>query len=352
METKRTESRLGRFSYLLKGRAKPRRSLALMMALVIVAVMSFAGVVSADSYYEGIVPGYWNWGGTVNGDLWVKWNGAWNITPVTDWSQQTNTSTFTGIPATGTNVKNARLYVVPYVGSSTASYTGNISVDWTGDGVTTPLSSHELLNLTYPPTTPPNTPPYTPTIRTGPTTESPDYLLYLNRVTSDYVIAYDVTSLVNASTITVDIHTWNDTHISGNKFDGRIKEAQLVIAYDDGGSEVVRYWVNEGHDASTYFNPDYVGVTTFSGIPDVENISDATLYTNDIASANGNYSWIDPTNYITPSITTSNSYARLNQFTIDDPSSITEDDPNYFYYDRNGTNNYYKLAVAILKLTY
>ncbi|AGB01889.1 hypothetical protein [Methanoregula formicica] len=47
MEAKRTESRLGRFSYLLKGRARPRRSLALMMALVIVAVM--AGVVSADN---------------------------------------------------------------------------------------------------------------------------------------------------------------------------------------------------------------------------------------------------------------------------------------------------------------
>ncbi|MDD5144045.1 hypothetical protein [Methanoregula sp.] len=46
MQTTRNESRPGRFPNLLQ--ARPRRSLALMMALVIVAVMSFAGVVSAD----------------------------------------------------------------------------------------------------------------------------------------------------------------------------------------------------------------------------------------------------------------------------------------------------------------
>jgi hypothetical protein len=48
MEMKRTESRLGRFACLLKGGAKPRRSFALMMALVLVGMLSLAGVVSAD----------------------------------------------------------------------------------------------------------------------------------------------------------------------------------------------------------------------------------------------------------------------------------------------------------------
>jgi len=48
MEMKRTASRPGTFAYLLKGGARPRRSPVFLIALVLVALLSFAGVVPED----------------------------------------------------------------------------------------------------------------------------------------------------------------------------------------------------------------------------------------------------------------------------------------------------------------
>jgi len=39
---------------------------------------------------------------------------------------------------------------------------------------------------------------------------------------------------------------------SGTTIDGRIKLITLVIAYNDGDTDTIRYWVNQGQDAVTY----------------------------------------------------------------------------------------------------
>jgi hypothetical protein len=323
----------GGSSDLLARRAGPRRFPVFMIALMLVGMLSLAGVVSADSYYSGITP-VTNWTGTVNGDVYVQYNNTWNSTSGA--SSYNAVATFDTIPS-GITVKEARLYIVPYVGNMSATYTGNLDATWTSNGTTTTLSNDEPLDLSYDRT-------QTPITRYGPTTQS-QKLLYLNRVTSDYVVAYNVTNLIDGTSGVVNIDT---TRVSGN-WDGRIKEAKLVIAYDvsTGSNGTTRYWVNEGNDPITYSGNGVGGNTTFA-VPKFNTLKNATLYTDDIASANGVYAWNDSTSTtsITPTTIASNSYARLNQFTPSVKKSVT----NTLSYNRSG--NYYKLAVAILKIKY
>nr|WP_319376595.1 DUF3344 domain-containing protein [uncultured Methanoregula sp.] len=325
MQTTRNESRPGRFSGLLKGGARPRRSFALMMALVLVGMLSLAGVVSADNYWKGAAPTQ-AITGAVTGDVDAKFVNTWKTDNPID--NDNTTATFSGL--TTSNVQFARLYIVPYTGNMTESWDGTLSVTLTPSGGTpVVLANKQPLDLVY---------DRTSGIVSNSSVSAP--LVKLNRVTSDYVAVFDVKDYITASTVTLDIST---TNVSG-RFDGRIKEAKLVYGWNQTGGSQTKYWINEGQDPSTKDDPSYVGVTSFNGIP-TDGITSATIYTDDIASANGVYTW--NTASVTPSPIGSNSYARLNQFT---PLEIYED--NDFSYDRAGTNSWYKLAVAILKVRY
>ncbi len=66
----------------------------------------------------------------------------------------------------------------------------------------------------------------------------------MNRQYSDYLLWYDVTDLVGSQSPKAEVVS---TPVASN-FDGRIKELVLVVAYNDGDSDVVHYWVNDGHD--------------------------------------------------------------------------------------------------------
>ncbi|MFA4859760.1 DUF3344 domain-containing protein [Methanoregula sp.] len=329
MKKTSNESRLGRFSYLLNGGAKPRRNHVLMIALVLVAMLSFAGVVSADNYWKGAAPSQ-AITGTVTGDVDAKFANTWKTdNPI---NNDNTTATFSGL--TTSDVQFARLYIVPYTASMTENWQGTLSVTLTPSGGTpVVLANKQPLDLAYVNST-----------GMAPNTSVSSPLVKLNRVTSDYVAVFDVTNYITASTVTLDIST---TNVSG-RFDGRIKEAKLVYGWNQAGGSQTKYWINEGQDPSTKDDPSYVGVTNFNGIPDLDYITSATLYTDDIASANGVYTWNSAS--VTPSTIGSNSYARLNQFTPIDPADIDTD--NDFTYDRAGTNSWYKLAVAILKVKY
>lgn len=86
----------------------------------------------------------------------------------------------------------------------------------------------------------------------------------VNRVTSDYIMWYDVTDLVQAGSNTASVHT---DQIDRN-FDGRIKLITLIVAYNDGSENEIYYWVNKGHDVDTYYSEyfmdppeNYIGST-------------------------------------------------------------------------------------------
>ena len=66
----------------------------------------------------------------------------------------------------------------------------------------------------------------------------------MNRVTSDYLMWYDLTDEISGQTVNVQATT---TKVDSS-FDGRVKAMTLVVAYDDGDSDQVYYWVNQGHE--------------------------------------------------------------------------------------------------------
>ena len=108
---------------------------------------------------------------------------------------------------------------------------------------------------------------------------------HVNRVTSDYLMWYDVTELVEAGDNTASVHT---DQIDTN-FDGRIKLVTLVVAYNDGSDNEIYYWVNMGHDVDSYKDDDYIGSTNFIGSPFC--VQDASLTAVYMASKDGNYTF-------------------------------------------------------------
>jgi len=67
---------------------------------------------------------------------------------------------------------------------------------------------------------------------------------HMNRVYSDYETDYNVTR----SDHQYDTDSSHQVEKTGANFDGRLKAVTLVVAYNDGDSDSVKYWVNHGHD--------------------------------------------------------------------------------------------------------
>lgn len=310
------------------GGAKPRTHLLPMMALVVVGLFALAGVVSADDYYKGAAP-VTTAHDTVSGGVWVDWKDGWNITPM-DWSDLTyeNTTTFTSIPATGDNVKYARLYVVPYTGHMTNNNKGNLTVVFGG----TTLADHVDLNLEY-------------FSNVGPNYSYPGgRFLELNRVTSDYVAIFNVTGLINSNSIVVDVTTGNRSDLSPYKFDGRIKEVKLVVAYNDGDSDQIQYWVNEGHDPVTKYDPNYIGSTTFADVPEEGTVS---LWVDYLASpgGQGTYTW-NTRNWAYDSMEQGVYSGLLHKTWTSNQDPYFLEGNNVLTYDN--TTSYYKMIVGVL----
>jgi hypothetical protein len=167
------------------------------------------------------------------------------------------------------------------------------------------------------------------------------------RVTSDYMMWYDVTTLVQAGDNTASVHT---EQIDAS-FDGRIKLITLIAAYNDGSSKTIHYWVNRGHDVDSHYSDDnlgedYIGSTTFTaGFPSGATIQDAHLTAVHIASTDGSYTFNG--NSIA-SGTPQGSYSGSN--TWDVASSFVPDGTNTLTYDRVGAS--YKIALGILTAEY
>ena len=329
MQTTRNESRLGRFSGLLKGGARPRRSFALMMALVLVGMLSLAGVVSADNYYAGTPP-VTGPQGTVTGDVDMQFSDTWSTT---NNFFDTSSSDFTlQAPATGKTLKFARLYVVPYAGSMSADYFGNLTVTLTNSSGTQTLAQSQALDLSYNNVT---------GTRCSSSISSP--LVSLCRVTSDYVAVFDVTSYIDQQNINVGVTTYNITR----QFDGRIKQVALVYGWDDSSSsKYTLYKVNEGQDPMTKYIGTYTGnQTAFNGIT-IPTSSSRKLWVDYLATdgGSGSYTWNGDGDALSfPDSTTQGTYAGLSRW--DDPIVASN---NILTYSR--TNDWYKNIVDVLRV--
>ena len=104
----------------------------------------------------------------------------------------------------------------------------------------------------------------------------------INRVTSDYLIHFNVTDDVAL--------TGNYVHIDLTKSEsGNVKMATLLVAYDDDDYDLYYYTINYGHDVVNI--DDYTSSTRFQGVYSGSRVYDANLTAYYLASVNAAYSF-------------------------------------------------------------
>ncbi len=301
--------------------------------------------------------------GVITGDVWFDATPPeWPTSP----SNPNYVDKVIDLPDNISSVEWARLYVVVYSGNMTARYHGNatIKADWTTDG-SYDQTWDEDFNVSY---------SYPGTGGSGTVIVND----HCNRVTSDYIMWYDVknnitndaTIKVNVTTQRVDDGTYNPP--SANKFDGRIKDIVLIVAYNTTGGNTTYYWINQGHDvcSKTYEdmtgNPPFMGNTTFSTsiIPDDHDIRSVELTSIYLASANGYYNLTVGGNYDPDtSIKLEKGYDIQGRYagvkTWDITSNVSnlniKTDDITFHYQRDysintGYNTTFKIPLAILEV--
>ena len=311
---------------------KTTRQCMLTGMLVLMAVCAFASPAAADSYLGGdpLVTANGTYG-TVDGGLWFDAYPGFNFaytTPVT--------KTFS-LPFNSEDIDWARLYVATYIGNMQENKPLNTTVEFDGTGLGNyKLLGSEIMNTTY----------TYPGLGGSGTVWINDHC---NRVTSDCLMWYDVTDEIDSSNVTARVHT---AHPDGSApFDGRVKMITLVVAYNDGVGETIHYWVNQGHDISSYWDDNYIGTTTFNvgTALDGEEVGDADLTAIYLGSYNGNYTFEDT--HLDWSNPKQGSY--FGHQTWDVTGLIDEESNNTLKFTRNGTQSgsysgYFKIPLVLL----
>jgi PKD repeat protein len=267
---------------------------ALLFLSIILAALPV--LVAADDWVGGL-PLRTVQTGTVTGDLWISGN------PAPNWGDKNVVRTFT-LPTAAVaepgRIRWARLYISAYCGHMQNDYPFTITnrFDGNGDGTyetTWAETGHAPFHFLRDPLTPDETLGNDNTASGG-GLHDPYKIIndHETRVTSDYYMWYDVTDLIRAQTVRVDVDTTGS-------FDGRIKVITLVVAYDDPASTTeTRYWVNQGHDSCSYYTEDNlwevaVGKTSF-GTQGIGTFTSARLIVDYMASNNGYYGFPSESN--------------------------------------------------------
>ena len=308
----------------------------LATVIVIFVFLAIFPAVSADGYVGG-TPLSTIRSGVVSGGLYVDAEPpAWGPSDVT--------RTFTQLPE-GVDIEWARLYVAVYAGHMKNNYAGTATIffDGDGDGTFETEIGNESLDTpggyTYP-------------------GEGGSGTIAVNdhctRVTSDYLMWYDVSQVISSRTPSARVVTQK----VDASFDGRVKMLTLVVAYNDRDTDQVYYWINQGHDVDSYYADDhgmpYTGVTPFNLSGLSGTVQSATLTVNHLASTDGFYTWCgdplpaDPSaSTVPPGWNVQGAYAGYNSWDVTDliePGAI-----NDLTYDRVG--QFYKLPLAILSVS-
>ncbi|HRU80427.1 MAG TPA: DUF3344 domain-containing protein [Methanolinea sp.] len=294
--------------------------------LALLLLLCLAGVAAADPYV-GDIPLETVQSGTVSGGVYVDANNDWWPS---DPGVQDVEKTFATIPNVN-DIDWARLYVSVYCGHMQNNYQGTaaISFDGDGDGTYETALGTETMNVPY-------TFPHDG--GSGPVKVND----HMNRVTSDYLMWYDVTSLITSQTPKAHVVT---SALDGS-FDGRIKVITLVVAYNDGDTDTIYYWVNQGHDTDTYYDTTgYIGSTNFDLSSLSGTVQSATLTVNHMASSDGTYAWGgDP---IDSDPATGNFQGSYFGYNIWDVTSATTFGDIYDL-TYNLTDQFYKIPLAVL----
>ncbi|MFY9195393.1 MAG: DUF3344 domain-containing protein, partial [Methanoculleus sp.] len=234
---------------------------------------------------------------------------------------------FTLPPHTG--VQWAQLYVAVYCGNMKENRQANLEIQFGGDGDSSYSQTwNEHLDTEY------GFP--------GEGGSGPVDLDNGSRVTGDYLYWYDVKDMISDTSVKTLVKTSKPEGYTGT-FDGRIKLVALVVAYEDGSTDQVHYWINQGHDVASGNDPGHIGKTSFdiSGLGEVDPDS-AELTIFHMASANADM-WIN--NKSVTGTSPQGSYSGSNQWDVLD--QIGESSINFEYQNAVG---YYKLPLAFLSV--
>ncbi|MDD3395591.1 MAG: DUF3344 domain-containing protein [Anaerotignum sp.] len=253
----------------LTGGSKPLAHLLLIAILVLLFMI--ATPAAADPYYGGTNLTTENGTyGMVTGDLWF------DIYPGMTYAPIVKNST---LPCGPGDVAWARLYIAAYIGSTYKNNPLNVTTEFDGGSGYETLGS-EIMNTTY-------TVPFNDGNWDG------EGIVWINdhcnRVTSDFLIWYDVDDLITSSNVSTRVNEDPDA------MDGRVKMITLVVAYNNQSScKVIQYWVNQGHDIESSQmdeagNP-YIGNTTFNTSV-ICSPGEANLTTFALSSCHGSYTF-------------------------------------------------------------
>ncbi|KQC04713.1 MAG: hypothetical protein APR53_03010 [Methanoculleus sp. SDB] len=310
-----------------------RQLLPVCVACIIAALVFIPAAVSADTYVGGI-PLTTEKIGTVSGGLWFNSLYGTAGQPV----GQPNTVTMTFLLPEHSEIRWARIYVAVYCGHMQNNYEGTarVKLDGNGDGSFERTLGTETLNVEY---------SFPGEGGVGAVAVND----HCNRVTSDYLMWYDVTENIHGGTVGVEVFTDKNPGYTGF-FDGRIKLITLVVAYDDGDADEVQYWVNQGHDVDTYYSDDYLGedyigecIFSAGSLPnDWESSELSVVY---LASENGNYNFnLDDLGAASPQ----GGYAGSQTWDVTD--SVAGSGDNILTYSRS--LQFYKIPLAMLTISY
>lgn len=241
---------------------KPHIHLLPMAALVLFGLIALVGVAAADNVYHGKPP-VTVLSGVLTDNIAVDCVDAWNTNSSSTWArnEQKVWANFTlkDKPSDpNVDMEFARLYVVVYGGNMAANYTGNVSVGlYNNTNYFAQLANYQPLNL-----------PYNKSVGPIFNTSISSPLVSLSRVTSDYLLIFNIKDIIDDMTsknLNVNISTWNST----GKFDGRVKNVQIIYGYNDTNSnDIIYYWINEGFDTITkYATPSPFYNTTHFNVP-------------------------------------------------------------------------------------
>ncbi|WP_148705478.1 PKD domain-containing protein [Methanosarcina siciliae] len=263
--------------------------------------------------------------GTVSGNLYVG-----SFQPVPFASQPTSgvterdVSQSFEIPAY-IDVQWARVYVNIYSGSGSANWPllATTTLDGDGDGSYETTLGVENMDMEY---------------------YSADGTVYwlnnhTSRVYSDYEIEYDVTDQITSANPSVHVKIEK----TGTNFDGRLKALTLVVAYNDGDSDEVKYWVNHGGD----WIDSGSSSTTFATSSLTDGFTNATLSNVALSSTDGSYTFnsvsLDSANPISPI-----NYYENHTWSVTD--AITAGSDSSFQYSPLGSS--FKTTLATLAVEY
>ncbi|EHQ35698.1 DUF3344 domain-containing protein [Methanoplanus limicola] len=306
----------------------------LLFSVFFATLLLFPQAVSADSYVGGKPPETIH-DGVVSGGLWFDSLHG----PAGSSGQPNSIEKEFSIPEFD-NIEWARLYVVVYCGNMQKNYEGIAEVSFNG-GEGTRILGTEILDREY-------------VFEMDGGTTPVEVNGHCNRVSSDYLMWYDVADAIKSGDVTAYVSTDKAPGYTGT-FDGRIKILTLVVAYNDGDNDEVYYWVNQGHDVHSYYVEDdgktYEGKTSFDTTDLPEEFSEdpaAYLSAVHLASENGIYTF---NNGYLDSNPSQGGYSGSQTWDVTD--SVTDFRNSVMTYSRDVDEGaFYKIILAMLSVRY